>query len=269
MARAAKKSWRSLLIAVQRRVPAGQQFVQEAFTSDHRRPVMVKLNDAWPDIFYWFDEPAACAFFDAVVDWAMRQSTGRLTVSYTAAGEVQAQAHRLQLAASKLDEIRVLSVGEPGREIRLGARLECANTAGSPLARYRLAMAETPAPVMFVAREEPRRTTAQHSLGFVTCDADVIEELADEVEGLLRGQGRRLRTFERLEKLHETTQQVARELESYSRRMELAVQRARRRPDLLTPARFERIVTQAIAKMEELKDIPRRALRTIGSSKRR
>ena len=50
--------------------------------------------------------------------------------------------------------------------------------------------------------------------------------------------------------------------------MELAIQRARRRPDLLTPQRFERIVSQAIAKMEQLKEITRRALRSIDRSRR-
>jgi hypothetical protein len=96
----------------------------------------------------------------------------------------------------------------------------------------------------------------------------LIEEVADDIEALLRGMARRLDTFERLEKLHQTTQQVARELDSYSRRMQLAVERARRRPDLLTPARFERIVAQAIAKMRQLEEIPRRALRTMGKPRR-
>jgi hypothetical protein len=119
--------------------------------------------------------------------------------------------------------------------------------------------------LLFIVREEG---AAGRALGFFSGDADVIGEIADEVDAVLHGQARRLPTFERLELLHETTQQVARELESYSRRMELAVERARRRPDLLTPARFERIVTQAIAKMEELKEIPRRALRTVGKPRR-
>jgi hypothetical protein len=64
--------------------------------------------------------------------------------------------------------------------------------------------------------------------------------------------------------LHQTTQRVARELENHSRRMELVIQRAQRRPDLLTPARVDRIVRQSIAKMEQLKQIPRRALRSLG-----
>jgi hypothetical protein len=45
--------------------------------------------------------------------------------------------------------------------------------------------------------------------------------------------------------------------------MEWAVRRAQRRPELLTPARFNRIVGQAIAKMGQLKEIPRSALRSI------
>jgi hypothetical protein len=38
---------------------------------------------------------------------------------------------------------------------------------------------------------------------------------------------------------------------------------------LLTPARFDRIVRQSIAKMEQLKEIPRRALRGMNQPGRR
>jgi hypothetical protein len=269
MASQPRKLWSELLVDVQRRVPVNQRSVQEAFTSDHRHPVLIKLNQAQPETFYWFDELIAEAFFEAVVDWAMRQASGQLTVSYPDYGAARAQAHRLQLAASKLDRVRVLSVGRAGREIEQGARLECSNVARSPLAPYRLALAETRTPLLFVAREDrPGSRGSQRSLGFLSTDPDVISEFADEVEALLHGHGRALQSFERLEVLHQTTQQVARELESYSRRMELAVERARRRPDLLTPARFERIVAQAIAKMEQLKEIPRQALRRVGRPRR-
>lgn len=268
MARTTQNLIRELLADVQQRVPAGQRFVQEAFTHDHRRPVLVKLGEISPDTFYWFDEITACALFDAVVDWAGRQAGGRLTVSYTAFGEVQAQSRRLQHAASKLDQIRVLAVGRPGKELAQVSRLECANTEGTPLARYRLALVDGPVPLVFLAREERAGAgSRQQSLGFFSTDGDVVEEVADDVEALLRRQARRLETFEKLRLLHQTTQQVARELESYSRRLEQATRLARRRPDLLTPARFERIVAQAVSKMEQLKEIPRRALRTIGRPK--
>jgi hypothetical protein len=269
MATKAKTIWRELVVDVQRRVPAGQRLVQEAFTSDHHHPVMIKLNEATPESFYWFEESTACAFFDAVVDWAIRQSGGQLTLSYTAVGELQAQTHRLQHAAGKLEQIRVLAVGRPSKDVAQGARLEYANIARTALTRYRLALAETRTPLLFIAREEPaRRNQRPRSLGFFSGDAELISEIAEDVEAVLHGQARKMACFERLELLHETTQQVARELESYSRRMELAVERARRRPDLLTPARFERIVTQAIAKMEQLKEIPRRALQKVGKPRR-
>ena len=255
-----------MLVDAQRRLPAGQCFTQEAFTSDHRHAILVKLNELQPDTFYWFDEMAAGALFDATVEFAACHG-GRLTVGYTGSGELQAHRHRLQHLAGKLEAVRVLAIGRPGKEISQGARLHCHNTTGTPLAPYRIALVEERAPLLFIAREQ-RRGGAVRSLGFFTGDADVIEEVAGDVDALLRGMGRRLDAFERLEKLHQTTQQVARELESYSRRMQLAVERARRRPDLLTPARFERIVAQAIAKIEQLKEIPRRALRTMGKPRR-
>lgn len=261
--------WTQLRRAVQRRVPVGQQLVQEAFTSDHRHTVWVKLNEISPDTFYWFDELTACAAFDAVVDTAVQQTGGRLIVSYTTAGEVSAQSHRLQHAASKFDKVQVLSVGKPSRQLCQGARLEWNSTATTALTRYRLALADTRQPLLFIAREEPaRRGQVGRSLGFLSTDAEVVGEMADDVELLLRGQGGPLAAFEKLRVLHETTQQVSRALESYAHRMELAVARARRRPDLLTPARFERIVAQAIAKMEELKEIPLSALRAAGKPKR-
>ena len=269
MAKATKNPWDEVLTDALRRMPAAPRFVQEAFSTDHRHVVQVKLNDIATDTFYWFEEIPVCAFFDAVVDWAVRQGGGKLTVSYTMFGEAKAQEHRLQHAAGKLDGVCVLSVGRTGKELMGGARIECVNTNGTPLARYRIALAEGKTPLLFICREEaPSKSGRQRSLGFCTSDADVVEEIADDIEALVRGQARALETFEKLELLHQTTQQVTRELESYSRRMELAVRRAQRRPDLLTPARFERIVTQAIAKMEELKEIPRRALRTIDKPRR-
>jgi hypothetical protein len=102
MASGMNNLWRELLVDIQRRVPAGQGFVQEAFTSDHQHAVLVKLHEASPDTFYWFDEILACAFFDAVVDWAGRQAGGRLTVSYTAFGEVQADRKSTRLNSSHL-----------------------------------------------------------------------------------------------------------------------------------------------------------------------
>ena len=126
-----------------------------------------------------------------------------------------------------------------------------------------------PPPEQFICRENGqwKALDRQRSLGFFSVDAPLIEEIAEEVELMLRGMVTTLSTFERLETLHQTTQRISRELENYSRRMELAVRRAQRRPDLLTPARFNRIVGQAVAKMEQLQEIPRLALRTIDKTR--
>ncbi len=96
----------------------------------------------------------------------------------------------------------------------------------------------------------------------------MIEDIAEDIEQILHGMGNRMSTFQRLETLHRTTQKVVRELDSYSRRMELAIERARRRPDLLTPARLDRILGQCAAKMRELEEIPLRAIRAIDRAKR-
>lgn len=256
---------REILREVQRRVPAGQRFVQEAFTSDHHHPVLVKLNDLRPDTFYFFDEMTACALCDAVVGWAARHGGGKLTVSFAVFGEWRAQRNRLQHLARKFDSMRVLTVGDPAGKQAGGPGLEVIITNGSILSKHRLAMREGRAPVLFVCRQVTGRPVDHvRFLGFCTTDPETVDEMAADIDLVARGAARRMATFDRLEMLHETTQKVARELESYSRRMELAIRRAQRRPDLLTPARFDRIVRQSIAKIEQLKEIPRRALRTLG-----
>ena len=249
---------RELLREVQRRVPAGQQFVREAFARSHRHPVYVKLMDLVPDRFYWFDEFTACAFREAVIDSAARSGKGRLTVSCSAFGELRTQQRRLQHIAGKLAGIRVLTVGAPAREAGKAPRLEICNTKGA-LASYRIVLQEDRPGLLFIGKEIRGRC-----LGLFTADAETIEEVTDELEAVVRGTARALPVFDRLCLLHETTQRIERELEDYSRRMELAIERAHRRPDLLTPARFDRIVRQSIDKLEELKNIPRRALRTLG-----
>jgi hypothetical protein len=156
-------------------------------------------------------------------------------------------------------------VGDPNDAAGNAPRLDVRITNGGILSKYRLALHEGPRPVLFMGREIAART-GPHSryLGFFTTDAETVDDVADDVDLAARGLARRLATFERLQLLHQTTQKVTRELESYSRRIELAIRRAQRRPDLLTPARFDRIVRQSIAKIEQLKEIPRRALRTLG-----
>jgi hypothetical protein len=262
-----KKRLQELLLDVQRRLPAGQRLVQEAFTTDHRHPVMVKLSELVPDTFYFFDEMTAQTFSDAVMDVAAHLGGGKLLVVFPFIGEYRAQQHRLQHIAQKLAGMRVLSVGRPPSSGELPSRTEFSNIDRSILTRFRIVLNQGRKPLAFVCREGTGRgVNAGRGLGFFTVDAETVDALAGDVELLRRGLSKRLGAFDQLQTLHEATQRVARELESYSRRMELAVQRARRRPDLLTPERFERIVTQAIAKMEQLKEIPRTALRTVGKS---
>jgi hypothetical protein len=255
---------REILREMQRRVPVGQRLVQEAFTSDHRRPVLVKINDLRPDTFYFFDEITTCALCDAIVEWTARHGGGRLTVCYSAFGEWRAQQNRLEHLAGRFTGVRVLAVGAPSGRVGGGVGLEVRSNAGTVLVKFRIAMREGRQPVLFIAREMSSRTTDRgRYLGFFTTDAEMVDEVAEDVDMVARGLARRLASFERLQMLHQTTQRVTRELESYSRRMELAIRRAQRRPDLLTPARFDRIVRQSIAKIEQLKEIPRRALRTL------
>jgi hypothetical protein len=264
------KLTREFLMEVQHRLPAGRRLVQEAFTTDHRRPVLVRLTQLNGETFYLFNEITAHAFSDAVVEVAARHGGTQLTLSYQFFGEFQAQQRRLQRIAQKLEGICVLAVGQLRTPSELASRVEFRNIEGNPLTRYRIALSEGSPALAFVCRELPQSKSSDNprSLGFFTVDPDTVDDLADDIEQVVRGVGFRLDTFQKLELLHETTQRVARELDSYSRRMELAIQRARRRPDLLTPQRFDRIVSQAIAKMEQLKEIPRRALRSINHSAR-
>ena len=255
---------REILREVERRVPAGQRFLQEAFTSDHHHPVLIKLNDLQADTFYVFDEITTCALCDAVVTWAARHG-GRLTVSYTVFGELQAQQKRLQHIAGRFSSIHELAVGDPSAKLpgRLGPNGRI--TVGSVLSKFRIALREGRPPVVFICREMLGRALDRgRYLGLFSTDAETVDEIAADVDLAARGLARRMASFERLLMLHQTTQKVSRELESYTRRIELAIRRAQRRPDLLTPARFERIVRQSITKIEQLKEIPLLALRTLG-----
>jgi hypothetical protein len=256
---------REIMREAQRRVPAGQRFLQEAFTSDHHHPVLVKLNDLQPDTFYIFDEMTACALCDAVMAWAARHGGGQLTVGYSAFGEWQAQQKRLLHIAGKFSAVRVLTVGDPSGKGAHAPRVEVRITNNGVLSKFRLALHEGRRPVVFICRELPGRPSDRgRYVGFFSTDAETVDEVAADVDLAARGLARRMAGFDRLQMLHQTTQKVARELESYSRRIELALRRAKRRPDLLTPARFERIVRQSIAKIEQLKEIPQRALRGLG-----
>jgi hypothetical protein len=256
---------RELLQEVRRRVPSGTRLIPEAFITDHRRPVLEKLSELTPETFYLFDEITAQAFRDAVVEIGARDGGGRLTVCDPFPVLGRAQQHRLQRVAGKVDRVRVLRVGTANVAAVGDTSMEFCDIAANPLARYSFAIKEGIRPLLFICRRDgrPKTSETRRSAGFFSVSRDVVEEVADDVELLLRGVATTMATFEELELLHRTTQRVSRELESYSRRVEWAVRHARRRPDSLTPARFDRIVGQAIAKMGQLKEIPRRALRSI------
>jgi hypothetical protein len=266
----AAKPLNELLAEVQRRLPPDQRALQEAFSTDHRRPVMVPIARLAPTTFYYFDDITAHAFSEAVVELAGMRAGGRLTVSYPFNGEFRAQQHRLQRLAPKLERIRVLAVDAPRKMSGLAGGVNHHNISHTPLARFRLAVKEDAQPVLFICRETRQSPFADgpRSLGFFTADPEVVEEITEDIDQTLHGLSTTLVAFQRLELLHRTTQRVTRELESYSRRMEIAIQRARRRPDLLTPERLERILGQAAAKMRELEEIPRRAMRAIDRSQR-
>ena len=256
---------RELLEEVQRHLPAGPRFAQEAFTSERRRPVFIKLSELVPENFYVVDEVAVHAFRNAVVELASRGGSERLTISYPSYGEFQAHRQRLPRGASKPRLIRVLVTAPVPAVVAPDIGMSFYSITTGVRARYRLVMSEGARPLLFICRESHLWKVAdqQRNLGFFSVDGGFIEEIAEEVEWLLCGMVTTLGTFERLETLHQTTQRISRELESYSRRMELVARRAQRRPDLLTTARFNRIVGQAVAKMEQLREIPRDALRAI------
>lgn len=260
-----KNSTRELLGEVQRHLPAGPRFAQEAFTSERRRPVFIKLSDLTPENFYVMDEVAVHAFRNAVVELATRGRSGRLTLSFPSYGEFLAHRPRLRRIVSQRGYIRVLVNGPVPVASTKDDGIDFFQVTAGFRARYSLAMNEGVRPLLFICRECRWLKAIDHQrhLGFFSVDGSLIEEIAEEVELLVRGLVTTLGTFERLEALHQTTQRIARELESYSRRMELAARRARRRPDLLTARRFNRIVGQAVAKMEQLQEIPRRALQTM------
>ncbi|MCX7886984.1 MAG: hypothetical protein N3B01_06995 [Verrucomicrobiae bacterium] len=257
MAKSRKNFCSGVLADARARLPPDKAVAQEAFAPECNRPLIRRVDELEPGVFYWFDEMVATALFDAAIEHAVRVGE-RLTVGYTSADQLQAHCHRLQRVAARLRLIRVLVCGEAGRELRRSARLECYNTSRSPLAAYRIALVEGSRPLGFFVRER-RIARSLRCLGFLSADADVVEQLADDVEAVLRGESRRLATFEQLESLHQTMQRVAVELDNYARRLKCDIERVRRCPQLLTPSRFERIVLQALRKMEQLKEIPRKA----------
>ncbi len=260
---------RALLTEVQQRLPPARQFVQEAFSADHGRPVMVRLPSLSASTFYYCDDMTARAFCDGVIELASHLNGGELTVTYPFHGELGAQEHRLQLLAPKLTGIRALAVDAPRKASVLAGRVTWHPIAGQPLAKFRLALHDGHRPMLFIARDtKSAAADGARYLGFFTFDPDVIGEIAEDVEQLLHGAGTQMAAFARLELLHRTTQRVSRELESYSRRVELAIRRAHRRPDVLTPARLDKILGQAVAKMRELEEIPRRAMRAIDKTAR-
>ncbi len=258
-----------LLAAVEERLPSTKRRLREAFTSDHRRPVLIPISKLSTNTFYYLDDISAHAFSEAVTECCSYQTGGSLTVSYPFAGEFRAQQHRLQHLAPKFRSIRVLGIDSPNRRLPLGSGVEYQCIDHQRLARYRIALEQERWPVLFIARDTRRSPLAEgpSSLGFFTFDSDIIEDIAEDLDQILHGMAQRMTTFRRLESLHRTTQKITRELESYSRRMELAIARAQRRPDLLTPDRLDRILNQCANKMRELEEIPRRAIRAIERSK--
>lgn len=144
------------------------------------------------------------------------------------------------------------------------------DTKGGVLTHYRLALCEGPKPMVFVCRENgrPRRSRQPRNLGFFSFEPDIVDGIAEDIEQVLHGEAKQLMTFDKLSLLHQITQRIDRELESYSQRMDRAIRLAQKRPESLTPERFERIVTLAVEKMERLKKAPLEALSAIGRSRR-
>lgn len=263
MRQALQQRRQELLVEVQRRLPATRQLIQEAFTTDRHRPVLEKLLAAEPDRFYLFDESVAVSFTESVLELAGRHGGGSLIVSCASEAEFPARQNRLLHLTGKIPAIRVLTVGTVWHSAALPPGMEVNDVSGTILQRCRLAIHEGPRPTVFISRA---LRPAGRYLGLFSFDGELASQMGDEIELVVRRQTRRLPTLEKLEMLHQTTQRVTRELESYADRVERAVQMARRRPDLLTAARCERIVSEAVRKMEQLEALPRRALRGLSGA---
>jgi hypothetical protein len=249
---------RELLVGVCRRLPAGQRLVQEAFTTDHRHAVWVRLTDLRPDTFYALGENTSQAFSDAVVDLVQKRPGGELTLSFPFGGEFRGLQHKLMRLAPRLDRINIFAPGKPPSANTMGSRMEYTDSTGTPLAGYRVALYESAQPILYICREGSGKRIPR--LGFFSHEPDIIEGIAEDIEAAGRNLTKNLTGFEKLLALHRTTQQINRELQTYSRKIEALAKMAHRHPELLTPARYEKIVSQAVAKLEQLKKLPLRAL---------
>jgi len=118
-----------------------------------------------------------------------------------------------QKIAQRVQSIRVLSTSDCGKLATQVRGLECRNITGTALTRYRAALLDGARPALFIAREFGRW------VGFLRSTRRFWRTSAKEIGAVAHGMARRLATFEKLEALHQTTQRVTRELESYSRRV--------------------------------------------------
>src|SRR5258706_12232321 len=91
-----KRGEREFLVDVQRRLPAGQRFIQEAFPTDHRRAVVVKVTELRTNTFYLFGEITVRAICDAVIDRAARAGDERSAISFPFSGEYPDHRQELQ-----------------------------------------------------------------------------------------------------------------------------------------------------------------------------
>jgi len=168
---------RELLGEVRHRVPARTRLVPEAFTTDHRRPVLVKLSDLTPETFYLFDEITAQAFRDAVIEIGARDGGGRLTMCdpFPVAGGAQEQ--HWQRVAGKVDRVRMLRVGTANVAAAGDASMEFRDIAANPLARYSFAIKEGIRPLLFICRRDGRPNTSdtRRTAGFFSVGRDVVE----------------------------------------------------------------------------------------------
>lgn len=211
---------RALLWEVAQRLPAGRSGVFRSGTGRGQQPVSVTRLEEGE--FYEFEEPAARAFGEAVIEWAARVGGGRLTVTCPGSGEFRSHRHRWHKIAARFDAVRLLTLDPVNAALDLGTRVEAESLRGHPLRVYRLVLHEGKRPVVFVARygRGAGRGRREALVGFFSFDSDVVGDVAEDVEAARHGAARDLGAFVERELVHLATVRVGRELKVCRERLQ-------------------------------------------------
>lgn len=255
---------RALLWEVSQRVPSGRSGVYVARGLRVAEAIEVPVTKVEEDVFYEFEENTARAFADAVIEWAARTGGGRLTVTCPDDGEFRSHRHRWQKIALRFEAVRLLTVDPVDAASDLGTRVEAQSLRRHPMQSYRLVLREGKNPVVFVARYAAVRGRRRPIRlgGFLSLDAGVVGELAEEVELFRHRAVRELRTWAERELVHRTTQRVYAELvvcrKQWERLRRTTAQPAGKKPARVAWRELEKIFQRALAMVGERRGDVRR-----------